>query len=53
MTWLLIIVFAIVAELIIRYLTRGMKDKRKREKMLSLLWVGFGVILILIWFVMR
>jgi hypothetical protein len=53
MTWLLIIVFAIVAELIIRYLTRGMEDKRKRERMLALLWLGFGVILILIWLLLR
>jgi uncharacterized membrane protein len=53
MNWLLIIVIAIVAELIIRYLTRGMEDKKKRERMLSLLWLGFGVVLILIWWSLR
>jgi hypothetical protein len=53
MNWLLIIVFAIVAELIIRYLTRGMEDKKKRERMLSFLWLGVGVVLILIWLLLR
>ncbi|WP_172370369.1 hypothetical protein [Sporosarcina jiandibaonis] len=53
MNWLLIIVIAIVVELIVRYFTRGMEDKRKREKMLSLLWVAFGVILIFVWFFMK
>ena len=53
MNWLLIIVIAIAAELIIRYLTRGMKDKKKRERMLSYLWLGFGVVLILIWLFLR
>lgn len=53
MNWLFIIVIAILAELIIRYLTRGMEDKKKRERMLSLLWLGFGVTLILIWLFMR
>ena len=49
MNWLLIIVIAIAAELVMRYLTRDMEDKKKREKMLSLLWVALGVILVLTW----
>ena len=53
MNWLIIIMIAVVAELIIRYLTRGMEDKKKRERMLSLLWLGFGITLILIWLFMR
>ncbi|QUW20533.1 hypothetical protein JSQ81_11750 [Sporosarcina sp. Marseille-Q4063] len=53
MNWIIIIMIAVVAELIIRYLTRGMEDKKKRERMLSSLWLGFGVILILIWLFLR
>ena len=40
MNWLIIIMVAVVAELIIRYLTRGMEDKRKRRS-LSLFMGGF------------
>ena len=49
MSWLLIIIMAFAAEFLIRFMTRDMEDKKKREKMLSLLWVALGVVLLLIW----
>lgn len=53
MTWIFIIVAAFAVEFLIRYLTRDMEDKKKREKILSLLWLGFGVILIVVWLIMK
>ena len=49
MVWLIIIIIAIAIELFVRYVTRGMEDKKKREKLLSLFWVALGVVLIIYW----
>lgn len=49
MNWVLIIIVAIVVELVIRYFTRHMEDKRKREKVLASLWLALGVILVVYW----
>jgi len=53
MRWLVLIVAAIAVELIVRFLTRGMEDKKKRERVLAFMWLGFGVVLILIWLLLR
>lgn len=53
MSWLLFIAFAVLIEVITRFLTRGMEDKKKREKLLAFVWVGFGGVLLLIWFFLR
>lgn len=53
MSWLVVIAFAIAVEVFVRFLTRGMEDKKKRERLLASIWLGFGVILILIWFYLK
>ena len=53
MGWIVFIAFAIAVEMIARFLTRNMADKKKRERLLAFMWVGFGVILILIWLYLR
>ncbi|MFD1928080.1 hypothetical protein ACFSFY_08415 [Sporosarcina siberiensis] len=47
--WILLILFAIIIEIVTRYFTRGMEDKRKRELYLSLIWVTFGIVFIVFW----
>lgn len=49
MRWILIIFFAIAVEIFVRFLTRNMEDKKKREKLLARIWIAFGAILIVIW----
>jgi len=49
MRWIVIIFFAIAIEVFTRFLTRNMEDKKKREKLLALIWFAFGAILIVIW----
>lgn len=53
MSWIAIIVFAVVLEVCARYLTRNMEDKKKREKILALIWVSIGVALLLIWWFIK
>lgn len=53
MGWIVFIAFAIGVEVIARFLTRNMEDKKKRERLLAFIWLGFGVILILIWLYLR
>ncbi|MEK5067888.1 hypothetical protein [Sporosarcina sp. FSL K6-1508] len=53
MRWILIIVLAIAAEFFVRFLTRNMKDKKKREKLLAFIWLAFGVVLIIVWLIGR
>ncbi len=53
MGWLIFIVFAVLIEVVTRYLTRGMEDKKKREKLLAFIWIGFGAVLLIIWFFLR
>ena len=51
--WFILIVLAIGVEAIARFLTKGMENKKKRELLLSLIWVTFGVVLIVIWLFTR
>lgn len=51
--WILLIVFAIVIEVVTRYFTRGMENKRKRELYLSLIWVTFGMLFIVFWMITK
>ena len=53
MGWIVFIVFAIAVEVVARFLTRKMVDKKKRERLLAFIWIGFGVVLILIWLYLR
>ncbi|NYF25670.1 hypothetical protein [Sporosarcina sp. JAI121] len=53
MRWIIIIVLAIAAEFFARFLTRNMEDKKKREKLLALIWLAFGAVLIAVWLVGR
>lgn len=53
MNWVMIIVIAVLVELVIRYFTRDMEDKRKREKILSGLWLALAIGLVIYWFVTK
>jgi heme/copper-type cytochrome/quinol oxidase subunit 2 len=53
MRWILIIVLAIAVEFFVRFLTKNMEDKKKRERLLALIWFGFGAILIVVWLIYR
>ncbi|XKI10133.1 hypothetical protein GGGNBK_00505 [Sporosarcina sp. ANT_H38] len=53
MRWILIIILAIAVEFFARFLTRKMEDKKKREKLLALIWFGFGAVLVVIWVINR
>lgn len=53
MGWIAIIGFVIAVEVAVRFLTRKMEDKKKRERLLALIWVGFGVALLVIWLILR
>ena len=53
MRWILIIFLAIAVELFVRFLTRNMEDKKKRERFLALIWFAFGAILIVVWLINR
>lgn len=53
MRWILIIVLAIASEFFARFLTRNMEDKKKREKLLALVWFAFGAALIVAWLIGR
>ncbi len=53
MKWIMVIVIAILVELVIRYFTRNMEDKQKRERVLSSLWMALAVGLVLFWIVTR
>jgi hypothetical protein len=53
MRWILIIVLAIAVEFFVRFLTKNMEDKKKRERLLALIWFGFGAILIVVWLINR
>ena len=53
MRWLLIIVLAIAVEFFVRFLTRNMEDKKKRERLLALIWFAFGAILVVVWVIKR
>lgn len=53
LNWVLIIVVVVFIELIIRFFTRGMEDKKKREQLLAALWVVLGVVLAIVWFFAR
>ncbi|MEK4405499.1 hypothetical protein MKZ26_14040 [Sporosarcina sp. FSL K6-6792] len=53
MRWILIIILAIAVELFVRFLTRNMEDKQKREKLLARIWFVFGAVLIVVWLINR
>ncbi|MBO0587172.1 hypothetical protein [Sporosarcina sp. E16_8] len=53
MRWIVIIFLAIAVELFVRFLTRNMEDKKKREKLLARIWLAFGAILIVVWLINR
>ena len=53
MRWILLIVLAIALEFFVRFLTKNMKDKKKREKLLALIWFAFGAILVVVWLIER
>jgi hypothetical protein len=53
MRWILIIILAIAVEFFVRFLTKNMEDKKKRERLLALIWFGFGAILIVVWLIYR
>jgi len=53
MRWILIIILAIAVELFVRFLTRNMEDKQKREKLLARIWFVFGAVLIIVWLINR
>jgi hypothetical protein len=53
MRWILIIFLAIVVEFFVRFLTRNMEDKKKRERLLALIWFGFGAVLVVVWLINR
>lgn len=51
MNWVIVVIIAIVVELVIRFFTREMEDKKKRERILSSLWLVLAVGLIIYWIV--
>jgi len=53
MRWIIIIILAIALEFFVRFLTRNMEDKKKREKLLARIWLVFGVVLLVVWLVNR
>lgn len=53
LNWIMIIVIAVLVELVIRYFTRNMEDKRKREKVLSSLWMALAVGLVITWLIAK
>jgi len=53
MRWIVIILLAIALEFFVRFLTRNMEDKKKREKLLARIWLVFGVVLLVVWLINR
>lgn len=53
MRWILIIFLAIALEFFVRFLTRNMEDKKKREKLLARIWFAFGAVLLVVWLINR